>query len=479
MSMNKWLSTGMILVAVAGLNGCEKLKNKPKDPLVEEEPSPFYGLQNGTEMDGKAGLGTYFFSNTAASSKFGFFDYLSGKVDDKYPLMYKGTFRPDRDFGWFSERNKKVSHFGGFDLDGRNWFMVNTEEESLNFQLLAVGLAEEETPVTTPPEEEKPGIDDVAILDGEFNCLQADVRPEAAVRHFDLTMANGDGQLVDKTQGEFATSQAIRVDLGEFATMVVSGTAQGFDKVCAGQEPEGFQDAFFDYLKTQYTDVDANYHVCWSAKTQGAFQLDGQALFYTTIAVPTVERRRYFDANFDGLEDSSGETMPTGWVDIVNNETAAPGPDGLRDGNIIPALPRDIADLATVTEEGLSGDEGFRPIRSTTFCLRKGEDLSAESLAGTYWMGQSIHDPLDDYVVFSGVGFDGDSLVAEEQLASSGDDNKRELGYSYFVSNKGELVVNGRQGMMSADGRMFFFDISNPETGRVGFAVGIKEARLQ
>ena len=54
-------------------------------------------------MDGKAGLGTYFFSNTASNNANGFFDYLSGdKVDDTYPLMLRGTFRPDRDFGWFS-----------------------------------------------------------------------------------------------------------------------------------------------------------------------------------------------------------------------------------------------------------------------------------------------------------------------------------------------------------------------------------------
>lgn len=166
-------------------------------------------------MDGKAGLGTYFFSNTASNAKFGFFDYLSDKVDDTYPLMYKGTFRPDRDFGWFSERNKKVSHFGGFDLEGRNWFMVNTAEDSLYFQVKALGLSEEETTTgSTSIEDETPDINDITMLDGEFNCMQVDVRPDAAIRHHDLTLASGQGQLVDKTQGGFAQSQSVSIALG-------------------------------------------------------------------------------------------------------------------------------------------------------------------------------------------------------------------------------------------------------------------------
>lgn len=479
MSMNKWLSTGMILVAVAGLNGCEKLKNKPKDPLVEGEPSPFYGVHNGVEVDGKAGMGLYFGANVQSGSKFGTVDYLSDKVDDKFPFIRQGQFSRDRDFGWFTEKNNKSSQFGGADVSGLNWFMVDTGQASLRFGLKALdptgGVDEQDGGEAVGAEE----ADDISLLDGEFNCLQTDILPEATVRHADLTLAQGQGLLLDKTQGGFPASQSISLVLGESAKVVVSGTSGQFDRVCAGLEPEGFQDDLYDYLMSEYPPMDQNYRSCWTATTQGAFQLDGDVLFYTTIAVPSVERRRYFDVNQDGLEDTSGEEMPDSWRDFVNNEDGSAGADGLQDGNNNPNLPPKIAEFLTPDAKGLTGVQGFRPIRSTTYCLRKGESLSAESLTGTFWMGQSIHEPLDDYVLFSAVGFDGVSLVAEKQLETSGSDNKRELGYSYFVDSQGELTVNGRQGMMSADGRMFFFDISNPETGRVGFAVGIKEARLQ
>ena len=73
------------------------------------------------------------------------------------------------------------------------------------------------------------------MLDGEFNCMQVDVRPDAAIRHHDLTLASGQGQLSrQRRKAVFAQSQSVSIALGTMPLSYLSGTSQGFDKVCAG-----------------------------------------------------------------------------------------------------------------------------------------------------------------------------------------------------------------------------------------------------
>lgn len=468
MSCVKWLVSASLAGMVVVVSGCEKLENKPKDPLVEGEPSPFFGLQNGVDLNPEDALATYYLSSVSAGSKFAFQDYLSDEVDDNRPVIRSGQYRPDRDFGWLSERNRPLTHFGGYDVDGRNWYLVDSGAETLSFQLQGFD-----------PNEAEKDTSDLATLDGEFNCLQYNIRPEPEVRFYDLSVAGGSAVLVDKTAGSVANPQNLTLTKGEWAKLTVTEGAQDITAVCAGKEPEGYEDAYFDFLKASYTNTSPYYDICWSVEGQGGFQLDGNALYFSYIAQVEPVRKRFFDANNDGKEDKSGADIPDNFVDVEPNDPSdPPGPDGLNDG-AVPALPPDIRNLVTPNEDGLAGIGGFRPVRSVNYCLRKGDNLTNQDIEETFWVGQSLRDQGDSYVVFSGVGFDGAGLAAEEQIESSGPGNLRELAYDYHVESDGEIVINGARGMMSADGRLIIYDLTDTTVDRVGVAIGIKEARLQ
>jgi hypothetical protein len=461
MGVNKVVSTGLLVAVVAVSVGCEKLENKPKAPLVEGAPSPFYGAQNGVEVDIQKGNARYYESRVGAGAKFTHLDYLSPlTASGSFPVIKNGEYRVDRDFSWFSERNNSRSQFGGYDIDGRNWYLVNLSEESLAIHFKSLDPLDTES-VT----------DDVSVIDGEFSCLQHTIHPEPEVREFDLSVAQGNAVFTDKTPGAFGAVQLLTLTAEADARFDVSGGVQTFARTCSGSGSAGLQDDFYDYLDKAYSSTTTYYNTCWSMVAKGGYQLDGEALYFTYIAMAEAEVRRLYDVNpADGLEDSTGEAMPRSFVDKNN--------DGLQD-NFTPRPPSDIGALITPNNEGVTGLVGYRPVRSTTYCLRKGNELSVQNLAGSFWVGQSVKEGNEKYVGFSKAGYDGNGLAAEVQLETSSPANLRDLAYPYLVESNGVITVDGGKGMMSTDGRMIMYDVSNPFLNRVGIAIGIKEAQLQ
>ncbi len=431
--MNWSRSAGLLLLASIGfLQGCEELTNKEKDPLVPVLPSRFYGYGTGFELQSRETLSRYFLATASRSAKFGYYDLLSDEFEGSPPGYSDGEYRQDRDFRWLTERRSSRFVRGSFDVEGEYWFTMNTNQESLNF--IVRGSDPDDLDIDFFP---------IDNADGNYNCLRYDAFPTPAMQTFSLDLQGGQGILTN-TSAEIIepreqTPQVVRMSPGTFAKMDVEGErAKEFTNICAGKEPAGFQDDFYDYLISEFSSQSAYYDICWTSRAVGGYQYEGKLLHYSHVGIVSVQLK----------------------PDVVNSDTVYP-------------LPPDIAAMIDPDSNNVQGINAYRPSRTNMVCLAEAENAQTADLEGSFWVGQSLIGQGDPYVAFSQMYFDGDGEFLDEQVDISADLNLKSSSGSYFVERNGELFFNGRQGLFSNDRKLVVLDMSDPADNVVGFAVGI------
>lgn len=462
-SRREGLIGGLVLAGL--LQGCNPLENKPKDPVSPEGASVRWGTHSALAVKAGSPLALYAQSVATPNEKYVISDYYSPAEDGGLGLILSGEYEVDRDDFWLTDADFSYI-LGSWEASGDYWYMLDTQRDSLTFHVRGSDL--EDQSITEF---------DIEVVDGEYTCLSHRPDGDREVVAFDLSVAGGNGVLTE-TSPDFPSTRSVQLTAQTQARLEVTGFASEFPRTCAGAEPSGFSNSFFDELTTTYTSSSSRYDICWESKAVGAFHYEGEVLFFEEVGLVSVNEKRLFDANNDGFEDTSGELMPENFVDLVDNETGAPGADGLHD-TVRPNLPSDIANMLQTDLNGLTGFDGYRPVNAVNYCVRKATDLTNASLSEQYWVGTVFEDSGEAYVAFSVSDFDGLSRFSNDEIRVSTSRNTRDTSGSYFVESDGALQVDGRLGIASRDGNLIIYDVSDAPANRSGLAIGIRQPRFQ